>query len=114
MKKSIILVLFASFAITLHVKAQQTTAVAAPVQQQAPNALSKLAVLKLASGGFDNELLGRAYPIFFEYYTNVKAYPVAEAPALLIKRDEKLKAIFTEAQMAAWKNTIEPALIAAQ
>jgi hypothetical protein len=112
MKKSILLALFAITITSTTLKAQQV--VAAPVQQQAPNALSKLAVLKLASVGFPNDLLGTAYPIFSEYYTNLQAYAAGEAAALAIKRDEKLKLIFTEAQMATWKNTVEPALLAGQ
>jgi hypothetical protein len=112
MKKSIILALVAIAITTKSVKAQQATTMAAPTAQQAPNALSKLAVLKLSAAGFSNELLGKAYPIFSEYYTYLQTAIPEDVAKIVTKRDDNLRVIFTEAQMATWKNTVEPALVA--
>jgi hypothetical protein len=113
MRKSILLAIVALLFVTVSVNAQQATT-AAPVQQQAPNALTKIAILKLVSAGFDHELVGKAFPIFSDYYTVLQDAPAGEAAALAVKRDEKLKLIFSEAQMKTWKTTVEPALNAAQ
>jgi hypothetical protein len=113
MRKGIFLAFCALLFSIASVNAQQAITVA-PVQQQAPNALTKIAVLKLVSAGFDNELVGKAFPIFSDYYTMLQAAPDGEAAALAVKRDEKLKLIFSEAQMKTWKTTVEPSLNAAQ
>ncbi len=93
-------------------------------QQKAPNALTKTALLKLSSTGIANDKLGKAYPAFFEYY-NTKALIEKQAAAadsrislqeelakIIVVRDEKLKAIFSETEMSNFKTKVEAQLAA--
>ncbi len=105
MRKSIILALITIAITTTSIKAQQAATTAATTQQ-APNALSKLAVLKLSSAGFSNELMGKAYPIFFEYYTYLQTAIPEDVAKIVKKRDDNLRVIFTEEQMKTWKITV--------
>ena len=110
MKKSIILALFLLAITITSVKSQQVTTDVAS-EKLAPNALSKIALLKLSAVGFSNEILGKAYPIFSEYYTYLQTALPEDKIKIVAKRDDNLKNIFTEAQMVTWKNTVEPALL---
>ncbi len=92
------------------IKAQQVIRDVAS-EKLAPNALSKIVLLKLSAAGFSNEILGKAYPIFSEYYTYLQTAIPEDKLKLIAKRDDNLKTIFTETQMATWKNTVEPSLL---
>jgi hypothetical protein len=124
MKKQFFFCLFALAITTTSVKAQQMVAATAQAtENKEPNALTKVALLRLSAEGIANNVLGKAYPIFFEYYTSKKniaeqaatANNTAEEYAKIIaKRDEKLSTIFSEKEMKNYKNKVEAELAASE
>jgi hypothetical protein len=124
MKKQFFFCLFALAITTTSVKAQQMAAATTQAtENKEPNALTKIALLRLSAEGIANNVLGKAYPIFFEYYTSKKniaeqagtANNTAEEYASIIaKRDEKLRSIFSEKEMKNYKNKVEAELATAE
>jgi hypothetical protein len=120
MKKIYFSFLF-TFAISLGSFAQQAQA-GFVADQDKPNALTKIAVLKIQSDlGVGSDIGAKAFPILFDYY-NAKAnvetqaatntnIVVAEEVAQLVKnRDERLQTILTKSQFETFKKKVEPAL----
>jgi hypothetical protein len=123
MKKYFFFCLFALAITTTSVKAQQMAATTQAIESKEPNALTKIALLRLSAEGIANNVLGKAYPIFFEYYTAKKNLAEQAATAnntteeyakLISKRDEKLSTIFSEKEMKNYKNKVEAELAAAE
>jgi hypothetical protein len=124
MKKQFFFCLFALAITTTSVKAQQMMAATAQVtENKEPNALTKIALLRLSAEGVANNVLGKAYPIFFEYYTSKKNITeqaastnntAEEYAKIIAKRDEKLSTIFSEKEMKNYKNKVEAELAAAE
>jgi periplasmic protein CpxP/Spy len=110
------------------VKAQEAAMTAAPagMEQKQPNERTKETLLKLQTDlGLSSEQGGKAYPVFEEFYTAQQKMRdemraaggemdrekmKATREEMTTKRDDKLKLIFTEAQMKRWKDEIEPSM----
>ncbi len=125
MKKQFFFCLFALAITTTSVKAQQMAAATTQAtENKEPNALTKIALLRLSAEGIANNVLGKAYPIFFEYYTakkNIAAQATSannnvseEYAKIISKRDEKLSLLFSEKEMKNYKNKVEAELVAAE
>jgi hypothetical protein len=125
MKKQFFFCLFALAITSTSIKAQQITAATSQAtEKKEPNALTKIALLRLSAEGIANNVLGKAYPIFFEYYTSKKNITeqaastsnntVEEYAKIIAKRDEKLSIIFSEKEMKNYKNKVEAELAAAE
>lgn len=126
MKKQFFFALFALVITTTSVNAQQQITAALTTQQttekKEPNALTKLALLKLSSLGVANNMLAKAYPVFFEYYSTKKKVDEQiaigenknaadeEYAKLIQNRDEKLREILSEKEMKVFKTKLEKAL----
>jgi hypothetical protein len=101
-----------------------TTLFAQSSEKKAPNALTKIALLKLSAAGVGVDKMGKTFPVFFEYYSmkqkieeavaagEMKADPKVELAKLISNRDESLKTLFTEAEMKTFKNKLEAELVA--
>ncbi len=125
MKKQFFFALFALAITTTSVKAQQMVEASTNLQtteKKEPNALTKLALLKLSAAGISNEQLAKAYPVFFEYYVTKKKVDEqiavgenknaadVEYAKLMKNRDEKLSEILSQKEMKSFKNKFEKEL----
>ncbi len=125
MKKQFFFALFALAIVTTNVNAQQVAAALKAEQtteKKEPNALTKLALLKLSAAGISNEQLAKAYPVFFEYYVTKKKVDEqiavgenknavdVEYAKLMKNRDEKLSEILSQKEMKSFKNKFEKEL----
>lgn len=120
MKKQILLSALVAILFTCSVQAQNAT------EAKAPNALTKQAMLKLASAGIPNAIAAKTYPVFFEYYAGKQQaeaaiingqsnLSMAEVKARYVKnRDEALEKLFTAAQMKLFKTSLEAQLANAE
>jgi hypothetical protein len=86
-------------------------------ENKEPNAVTKIALLRLSAERIDNNVLAKAYPIFFEYYTSKKNIAeqannntTEEYAKIIAIRDEKLSTILSEKEMKNYKKKIEKEL----
>ncbi len=125
MKKQFFFALFALAITTTNVNAQQMVAALTAEQKtekKEPNALTKLALLKLSTAGISNEQLAKAYPVFFEYYSTKKKVDEqiavgenknaadVEYAKLIQNRDEKLSEFLSKNEMKSFKTKLEKEL----
>jgi hypothetical protein len=123
MKKQFFCCLFALAITGTSLKAQQIVAASSQTsEKKQPNALTKVALLKLSATGTPNEELSKAYPVFFEYYSvkervdaqialgDNKSAASEEYAKLILNRDEKLKTILSEKEMKVFKSKLEAEL----
>jgi hypothetical protein len=90
--------------------------------QDKPNALTKIAVLKMQSDlGVGSDIGAKAFPILFEYYdkkakveteatSNSNIVVKEEVAELTRQRDERLQTILSKSQFETFKKKVEPAL----
>ncbi len=128
MKRKLLFSLLAIAISIATVKAQDGAMAAPPagMEQKQPNERTKEILLKLQTDlGLSSEQGGKAYPVFEEFFTAQQKMRdemraaggeidrekmKATREEMATKRDDKLKLIFTEAQMKKWKDEIEPSM----
>jgi hypothetical protein len=124
MKKQFLCCLFAIAITTTSLKAQQMAmATTQATEKKQPNVLTKLALLKLSATGVSNNTAGKAFPVFFEYYSMKQKIDAemaatntinatAEYEKIISTRDDKLRQILSETEMKNFKKKLEAELAA--